>query len=189
MTLLLNRPMAAGSTLQPLARPEMPALRSAEDFYLHGANGESHLRLEIRVWDAGESNRRTWLAAYAEEQLNSLLRLRPGWDGYRARPLTMEATKTAVDILFAIVDDLSLPPQIFPLRDGGIQLEWHSGDEDIEIEVDAAGRAHVLATDAKGEIVLNEELDRGRVLDLIKEAVRGLSDRLAGAQFGNASPG
>ena len=35
-------------------------------------------------------------------------------------------------------------PVIVPTATGGVQLEWHSADEDLEIEVRALGRCRVF---------------------------------------------
>jgi hypothetical protein len=119
-----------------------------------------------------------------EDRLNALLRLRLGWDGYRAQPLSMDAVEAAVDVLFGMADDLSLPPQLFPLPDGGIQMEWHADGEDLEIEVDPAGSAHVLASDASGLVVVDAELapSRPQTQYAARKALHRLSERLAGAR-------
>jgi hypothetical protein len=182
MTLLLDRAMATGSTLYPHSQPATPGVQ-AEDFYLRGGDGHPDRRIEIRVAAADGSLRRTWLAAYAEDQVNALFKLRQGWDGYRARALATEAVNGAIELMFTIADELSVPPQLFPLPDGGIQLEWHAAGEDIEIEVDAAGTAHALATNAAGQVLINEEVGASpQSLDAVRAAVRSLSARLAGAR-------
>lgn len=184
MTLLLDRPVSPGLTFSAQAQNPTPELQAAEDFYLKGVDSQPDRRIQIRVLAADGSLRRTWLAAHMEDQINFLLKLRAGWDGYRAEPLSVEAAKAGIEILFAIADDLALPPQLFPLLDGGIQLEWHAAGNDVEIEVDATGRAHTLATDAAGRIVVDEELehDQGQGLHATRTALRRLSARLAGAR-------
>jgi hypothetical protein len=184
MTLLLDRPVAAGLTLSPQAQAPPPGLQAAEDFYLRGSDRQFDRTIEIRVRARDGNLRRTWLAAHMEDRLNALLRLRLGWDGYRAQPLSMDAVEAAVDVLFGMADDLSLPPQLFPLPDGGIQMEWHADGEDLEIEVDPAGSAHVLATDASGLVVVDAELapSRPQTQHAARKALHRLSERLAGAR-------
>lgn len=175
MTQLLDPPVTQGSTLYPRTTLVSPSVRAAEDFYMRGSK-EPARQIKIRVTGPDGSLRNTWLAEQMEEHLNSLLRLTPGWDGRRARPLTAEAVGSAVGLLFAVASDFSLPPQLFPLPDGGIQMEWHAG-QSVEIEVDAAGDAHVLITDEKDQIVTNTELVPGDddLLTWTRQVIENLS--------------
>lgn len=156
MTQLLDPPVTQGSTLYPRTSLVSLSVRAAEDFYMRGSK-EPAQQIKIRVTGPDGSLRKTWLAEQMEENINALLRLGPGWDGRRARALTTEAAGSAIGLIFALATDLSLPPQLFPLPDGGIQIEWHAG-QSVEIEVDAAGDAHLLIANERDEIVANTEL-------------------------------
>jgi hypothetical protein len=132
------------------------------------------------------TGRLVWLASAGERQLNDLLRLRPGWDNRRARHLTQAAVLRAVEVFAcfgACFGEHVLPPQIFPLPDGGVQLEWHLGffGSSVEIEVDAEGEAHLLVADDSGEIVINKEMSlSGAVLIArARTILEDLADRLA----------
>lgn len=59
--------------------------------------------------------------------LTSFLSLKPGWDTYRAKPITGAAIKTA-EALRAV-----------PVAHGGVQIEMHAGGMDIEIEIHPDG--------------------------------------------------
>lgn len=58
---------------------------------------------------------------------------REGWDSYQAQPLRNAAIQTALRFLRA-------GPSIVPTSAGGLQLEWHVADLDLELEIDAKGR-------------------------------------------------
>ena len=178
MTQLLDLPVATGSTLYPRLLV-VPDLVSAEGFYLEGAVPTR--QIQIRVGGPDGNPRVSWLASYMEERINELLRLRPGWDGRRALPSTDHAVGSAIGLLFRLADDVSLPPQVFPLPDGGLQLEWHAGAS-LEVEIDPMGDAHMLATDDRGAITLNGELEPGNetLLALAAAMLRELSLRVAG---------
>lgn len=182
MTLLDERPAGGASTLYP-HRHGHPG-GSLKQFYLRGLHLEPERGIEILVEAFDGSLRKTWLAELATQRLNELMRLQPGWDGYRARPITDEAVRAAVTIVFAVVDDISLPPQFFPLVDGGLQLEWHGGGIDIEIEVDADGTAHAFARGGAGATLVDTELtpQDAAVLRQVSAAVRRLSTRLVSAR-------
>lgn len=177
MTQLLDRPIAAGSTLQPTPASSTGA-RAAVDFYLQGS--QPTRQISIRVASAAGSLQRTWLASAMEEQVNHLLELPHGWDGGPSRPVSDDAVASAVAVLFAIAGDIPLAPQVFPLPDGGLQLEWHAGDS-IEVEIDALGAAHVLAVTDTGLPILNSELDLTDEAQLgeVGDALERLSVRLA----------
>jgi hypothetical protein len=182
LTQLLDRPPADSSTLSQRTTPTWPGLRAAEDFYFTGI-GQPGRQITIQVAGPNGSLRRTWLAAHMEDQVNGLLHLRAGWDGRRALPLTDAAINQAIALLFAVATDLSLPPQIFPLPDGGLQMEWHAG-QSIEIEVDGSGGAHVLVADDGGELVMNQDLTLGDDLWIsrLRRAIEALSIRLTRAR-------
>ena len=55
------------------------------------------------------------------------------WDGYRAHPLTDESVE-------AVRRFLRYSVAIVPTVNGGIQLEWHAGDVNMELEYDSDGR-------------------------------------------------
>lgn len=181
VTQLLDPPIGSGSTLHPRDRFAFPGVSEAEDFYVRGPRPLR--KIEIQVSGPSVSLRHTWLASYMEVQINDLLRLQPGWDGRRAQPPTDAAVGSAVDLLFAVADDLSLPPQVFPLPDGGLQLEWHARAS-VEIEVDAEGVAHVLTVDQDGTTVLNDELEGSdsALLEKARAAIQQLTIRLARAR-------
>ena len=173
--------MAAGATLYPNVPRALSTV--GEDFYLHGPETEVQRQITIQVVGPDGNLRNTWLARYMEEKINGLLCLRAGWDGYRARPVSYEAVTAGLNLLFGVAGDLSLPPQVFPLVDGGLQMEWHA-DQSVEIEVDGRGEAHVLTTDEAGTVVINEELALGdhAALARVRRALRQLSAHLAGAR-------
>lgn len=99
-----------------------------------------------------------WFNDHLNLELNPLFALPSGWDGYTADEVTIEAVREMVGVLFVAVGKTTVPPQFFPLSDGGLQAEWHIDGNDIEIEVDGAGSAYVLATRSAGETVADAEI-------------------------------
>jgi hypothetical protein len=133
---------------------------------------------------------RSWYVAHMSIRLKELMALSPGWDGHRARPVTKEAADGVHAVIIAVMRREFAPPQYFPLPDGGIQVEWHAGDE-ITIEVDGAGKAYVLAVKANGETVADGEFSPSgpgemgaAVRDLLAVISRRVfKDRLPGLQL------
>jgi hypothetical protein len=69
------------------------------------------------------------------EGLVRIMRLPPDWDSYGARPVQSVLVERAVEILSRVMEENSPPPSIVPLCDGGLQMEWHLRNQDIEIAV------------------------------------------------------
>ena len=94
----------------------------------------------------------------AIQSLSHLHQLESCWDGRTAEMLTDDACETAVRLLVSLA--IPAPPtvQLVPLTDGGVQLEWHAGGNDVEIEVDAIGEVHAFISAPDGSDVLNQEL-------------------------------
>jgi hypothetical protein len=70
------------------------------------------------------------------ERLERLLSLPEGWNGYSSPAVRQDAATSALRILLALRRGRpDLLPSIVPTHLGGIQLEWHQGDIDLEAEV------------------------------------------------------
>jgi hypothetical protein len=73
-------------------------------------------------------------------EIDTILDLKDGWDGYRGRPISPATIAKAIDYAKA----LNLAPHKWhavPCGDGSIQLEQHTNGFDIEILVRFAGCA------------------------------------------------
>lgn len=85
---------------------------------------------------------------------NTLARLRhlpAGWDGHNAKPPTGAACDTAARLLAALARAGATAPQLFPVPDGGVQLEWHArGSVEIEVEPDGTTSLLVDGLDTRG---------------------------------------
>lgn len=93
-----------------------------------------------------------YLDEYLQRKLRSLMRLGPGWDSYGARAIYARAVDAA---LVFLVRSAQYPrPSIVPTSKGGIQLEWHDGRIDVEIEFTPDGYAQLSGEDMRsGETV------------------------------------
>jgi hypothetical protein len=172
LTELVDRPISLGSTLYRPSKPS-PGTQAARDFYELGLPVAHERRLEILATDETMS----WLAEWMEKRINALLRLPEAWNGRQSRQITFEAAQAAVFAAFAITKDTKLGPQIFPLADGGLQLEWHAAGLDLELEIDAVGEAHVLAVDPNGTELINDELSTDPPLNV--DVAHGVLLRIA----------
>lgn len=108
-----------------------------------------------------------WSSAVLSEVVG-LMELPEGWNSYRARRVDFNAVKHAVDLLFNVVGRRTPRPSIVPTARGGVQIEWHGNDHDIEIEVAPNGAVGFLADD--------HEVDFAHLAEAIPAIQQGLRD-------------
>lgn len=91
------------------------------------------------------------------DKLSTISRLPQGWDDMRAKEITYVVLSTALRIVSFLATHPSFtPPQIFPLPDGGMQIEWHIDNNDLEIEIDPIGNLYVLGNNSEGKITFDQ---------------------------------
>lgn len=73
------------------------------------------------------------------ERLAQLLSLGANWDSYGARPIDPLLPLAALRLLASVMRNSSPPPDVVPTSRGTIQLEWHCGGVDFEIDVRSPG--------------------------------------------------
>lgn len=96
----------------------------------------------LRSSASRQAHRTRWVP-----DLWSLLRLEPGWDSYGASAVEAHAVVAALAFLGRL--PLQSAPSLVPTSRGGIQLEWHTGGVDVEIECLPNGQAILSAEDAR----------------------------------------
>src|SRR6266581_1593483 len=77
-----------------------------------------------------------WRDAVAK-QLEELVRLPAGWDGYAAEAVSLLNANFALRLLERVCASDTIVPQIIPGSSGDLQIEWHTAHGDIEIHVRA----------------------------------------------------
>ncbi|KAA6463359.1 hypothetical protein DYQ86_08640 [Acidobacteria bacterium AB60] len=73
-----------------------------------------------------------WIAPTAKA-LSGLLNLSENWDSYGGARIQEAIVVRALILLTQILGINSPAPSVVPLSDGGIQLEWHRKQQDLEI--------------------------------------------------------
>lgn len=68
------------------------------------------------------------------ELLQQLLKLEPGWDSYGGSPIDPKCVALALKFVSTILPNDTSAPAVVPTSQGGVQLEWHTGGVDLEIE-------------------------------------------------------
>jgi hypothetical protein len=87
------------------------------------------------------------------EGLKGVGSLHENWDSYAAPAISTSAIKRAVSHLHLFLQSDSRTPQVVPMRDGGVQFEWHGEGVDVEISVPpSAPISYLIAIDGRPEI-------------------------------------
>ena len=94
-----------------------------------------------------------------ETQLNELQSLQIGWDGYGSVPVRGEVAKFAVDILRRNMKSSSPAPSIVPVSGGGLQIEWHQNQMDIELFISKPYECELYAQNLDSGEVIDEPLE------------------------------
>src|SRR5262249_7559945 len=88
-----------------------------------------------------------WMSE-ALQAVNAFENLRPGWDGRRSTPPRADVLELARRIVVAAARVPDAPaPHVAPVPGGGVQIEWHVGPRDLELEVLPDLMLGYLATD------------------------------------------
>lgn len=96
------------------------------------------------------------------QSLAEVLRLRPNWDTYGGNPVDPRCAEAALGLAFRTLRDDTAAPSIVPTSPGGLQLEWHAGGVDLEIEFLSPTRIcgifedHVAGTSWEKDLTFDE---------------------------------
>jgi len=103
-------------------------------------------------------------------RLRALAVLDAGWDGRCAPRISPTVVEIAMQLLRRVMLTDTPAPEIVPTVRGGLQLEWHVPNVDVELEILSPGR-HVLSFEDR---VLGREFDfeLGADLSEFADAVR-----------------
>lgn len=98
------------------------------------------------------------------DRLQRLSKLTEGWDSYGGHAPTDKSLFTALAVIANVLQYESQAPLIFPLSEGGVQLEWHRGGEELEIRTSAGGMISAFRFDE--DAGRGEEIDELTLSDL-----------------------
>lgn len=96
-------------------------------------------------------------------RLERLFELDAGWDGEDARQLDPDALVTAARVIAEGISAGLPEPELFPVPDGGIQLEWRAGPVELELEIEPGhGSVVFVCDDEQTGQQIDGELPRDR---------------------------
>jgi hypothetical protein len=179
MTETLYRPPTSrgASTLleEDMVTPSSPV--QSTDAYGFLAADHRHVRIEFRPrtrWGPSHELGLWWLKDVAD-RLQTLIALPANWNSRGARRVTVQAVRTSLVVLLNVMANDSRLPTIVPTVRGGLQLEWHAGGINLEIEIDhTGGDVEVAFEDMRNEIEWDEPLTD---FSVVRDAIATLSAR------------
>jgi hypothetical protein len=108
-------------------------------------------------------------------QLNDLVVIEQGWDGYKGKPVTFENAYFALRMLEASCGVEAPVPQIVPGAAGDLQVEWHIGSTDIELDIRGPNDVHAwICSEHTGPD--GQEFDLTNDFTIVARWIRDLSD-------------
>ena len=103
----------------------------------------------------------------------SLAELPQGWDGYEGFPVRSGVAEQARLFMEQVERYTTLMPDIIPLSNGGLQLEWYVGRYEIEVEIEPDCTTVLLfecpEDGRSSEITFDAVLDLSDVADFFRE--------------------
>ena len=107
---------------------------------------------------SGSGQEPAW-ARPAFSKMQELVDLEPGWDGYDAVPIRAGSIMKAALVLVETMTSDTNEPWIVPTVHGGIQMEWHKSQVDLEIEIKPDETASVFFVNDREGREVDELLD------------------------------
>jgi hypothetical protein len=131
------------------------------------------------IWKLSTPDNPLWLEPIISD-FSDLLDLPPDWDSYGAAEISKDSVKNALQLLFNIMQDDTPRPHVVPTTGGNVQLEWHTGDIDIEIEIEAysAGRFNLFFEDLRADQEQEWEEEDSLDYSKLQECINLLTSRV-----------
>lgn len=111
---------------------------------------------------SGFQKKPSWIRP-AFSKIQELVNLDPGWDSHDADSVVADSVVSAVEILSDTMSPDTKTPWIVPTVHGGIQMEWHKPQVDLEIEIEPNGTASVFYVNEQDGTQIEEPLDAAQV--------------------------
>jgi len=114
--------------------------------------------------------------AAVQKDIEALRDLPPNWDGYGAPVIDPRFIDAAKRFIASLPDNLAFRPLVVPTSNGSLQLEWHEGPRNLELEVESPRTFRFLQWHPEEGIEEEDTIaveDTERAVDLINWFTRG----------------
>jgi hypothetical protein len=99
--------------------------------------GQSQVAQFEKFWSHYNASAETKWQIEVLKPLAKYVEMSQGWDSYSGSPLRWDAGFFALWVLNAVMRPRTPVPQVVPSPVGGVQLEWHEKDIDLELHITA----------------------------------------------------
>lgn len=96
--------------------------------------------------------------ARVRRRLDELSELTTGWDEEQARTIEPLALRTASMVARHLMHERLPELEVFPVPDGGAQLEWRAGPIELETDIEPGGAVAFVCDDERSGQRLDGEL-------------------------------
>ena len=101
------------------------------------------------------------------EKCSGFLDLPENWNSYRARRIDASLLRDGLNILTMMLSPGTRTPDVVPTARGGIQIEWHDAERDLEIEIRGLGQYRVFHRKGDEDEEFDVLDDLSRLLPLV----------------------
>jgi hypothetical protein len=128
-------------------------------------------------WEEYFSRLERKLESEIKPQLEEFVQYPAGWDSYHAPPLRTDTANFALYVLSTIMHKRTPMPQVVPTSAGGVQLEWHEKDIDLELHITAPFECQVWFYDHRRPDIPETSASLTNDFSILKEPIDFLSSR------------
>jgi len=82
-------------------------------------------------------------------RLTTIAQLPPNWDSYAAPQISIDAIRSAMNVMKFHTTWNTPSPEVVPMSSGGVQLEWHENGIDLEITCSSDGSIEFWTEDRR----------------------------------------
>lgn len=93
-----------------------------------------------------------------KEQVRQLCLLEANWDKMGSAPIRKDVIDFALHLLERTLPRMAPEPKLTPISNGGILIEWHTSEIDLEIEVEKPFSIYLDFEDRKNSFEQNKEI-------------------------------
>jgi len=102
------------------------------------------------------------------KKIFSMKELQYNWDSYNAEKISIDCISLSIELIRLLESHNIIIDNVFPMRDGGIQLEKDVNDLSIEIEISPERKINFLVFDKNNNLKIEVDYDIFKLDDLIE---------------------